>query len=102
MVLTHDVKCTHAPRQITLEELKGHKDGGLSQMALFRTARLSVQPVTAAEFNFILGLEHAPPAAAAAGGGKAAASGRASGSGKAAKGGAEGGGGGRRGRKQKE
>ncbi len=44
-------------RQITLEELKTHKGGALSEMALFKQSRLSVQPVAAAEWEFILGLE---------------------------------------------
>mmetsp|Transcript_22265 Transcript_22265/g.61769 ORF Transcript_22265/g.61769 Transcript_22265/m.61769 type:complete len:277 (-) Transcript_22265:122-952(-) len=44
-------------RPITLEELKQHKDGGLSEMALLRRARLSVQSVSQKEWEFILGLE---------------------------------------------
>jgi len=51
-------------RQITLEELKAFKEGPLKEMALFRTTRLSVQPVTAAEWEFILGLEDQAPGAA--------------------------------------
>jgi len=44
-------------RQITLDELKGHKEGALSGMALFTTARLSVQPVSKEEWEFVLALE---------------------------------------------
>lgn len=44
-------------RQITLDELKGHKDRALSGMALFTTARLSVQPVSKEEWEFVLSLE---------------------------------------------
>lgn len=48
-------------RPITLEELKGHKAGALSSMALFTTARLSVQPVSRQEWDFVLGLERQEP-----------------------------------------
>jgi hypothetical protein len=70
------------PRQISLEELKGHKEGALKDMALFRQSRLSVQPVAAAEWEFILGLEAAPAAGAGGsssggGGGGGAAAGAA-------------------------
>jgi hypothetical protein len=60
-------------RQITLEELKSHKDGSLAGMALFNRPRLSVQQVTQEEWQFVLGLEaqEQPPAAAAAAGKKA-------------------------------
>ncbi|KAF6255755.1 thymocyte nuclear protein 1-like protein [Scenedesmus sp. NREL 46B-D3] len=53
-------------RQITLEELKGHKEGSLAGMALFNRPRLSVQLVTNKEWQFVLGLEgqQAPAAAA--------------------------------------
>lgn len=44
-------------RQITLEELKSHKDGSLEGMALFNRPRLSVQPVTTKEWEFIMSLE---------------------------------------------
>ncbi|WIA14645.1 hypothetical protein OEZ85_003149 [Tetradesmus obliquus] len=63
-------------RQITLEELKNHKEGSLTGMALFNRPRLSVQLVTQQEWQFVLGLEgqEGPAAAAAAaaaeGGGK--------------------------------
>ena len=61
-------------RQVTLEELKAHKGGALAGMALFTTARLSVQPVTRAEWDFVLGLAAQPaPGAAEAGGGGAGA-----------------------------
>ncbi|RVD86309.1 uncharacterized protein DFL_004591 [Arthrobotrys flagrans] len=47
-------------RQITLAELRTHSSGVLKEMALFRQTRLSVSPVSAAEFQFILGLENKP------------------------------------------
>lgn len=53
-------------RQITLEELKSHKAGALSTMALFTTARLSVQPVSQEEWDFVLALEEQEPPTAAA------------------------------------
>ena len=46
-------------RQVALEELRSHSGGGLAGMALFKYGRLSVQPVTAAEWAFVLGLEGA-------------------------------------------
>lgn len=42
---------------MTLEELKKYKDGSLKGMQLFTTARLSVQNVTKAEWEFLLSLE---------------------------------------------
>jgi predicted RNA-binding protein with PUA-like domain len=55
-------------RQITLEELKTHKEGSLAGMALFNRPRLSVQCMTQEEWHFVLGLEsqESPAAAAAA------------------------------------
>ncbi|KAK6349187.1 hypothetical protein TWF730_009938 [Orbilia blumenaviensis] len=47
-------------RQITLAELRTHSGGALKEMALFRQTRLSVSPVSAAEFQFILDLENKP------------------------------------------
>jgi predicted RNA-binding protein with PUA-like domain len=44
-------------RQIPLEELKRHSSGALAGMALIKYGRLSVQPVTAAQWEFVLGLE---------------------------------------------
>lgn len=44
-------------RQVTLAELKGHSSGALEGMALFTRPRLSVQPVTQQQWEFILGLE---------------------------------------------
>lgn len=43
-------------RKISLDELKRYRDasGPLSEMALFRSGRLSVQPVRKKEFDFIL------------------------------------------------
>ncbi|CAD7703179.1 unnamed protein product [Ostreobium quekettii] len=45
-------------RLISLDELKQHKDGALKDLALFKTSRLSVQPVSADEYDFIVGLEN--------------------------------------------
>lgn len=61
-------------RQISLEELKSHAGPGgpLASMALFKYGRLSVQPVSAAEWEFVLGLE-GQPAPQPAAKGKAAA-----------------------------
>jgi len=42
---------------ITLAELKVYQDGELADMALFKMKRLSVQPVSLKEWEFILGLE---------------------------------------------
>lgn len=44
-------------RQLSLEELKRHSGGALADMALFKYGRLSVQPVTPAQWDFVLGLE---------------------------------------------
>jgi hypothetical protein len=60
-------------RQITLEELKSHKDGSLAGMALFNRPRLSVQQVTQEEWQFVLGLEEQEQPAAAAAAAKPAA-----------------------------
>ncbi|XP_059495134.1 thymocyte nuclear protein 1 isoform X5 [Stegostoma tigrinum] len=54
-------------RYISLAELKRYhqehktKDGPLKNMALFTRARLSVQPVTKEEFDFVLSLEDQKP-----------------------------------------
>jgi predicted RNA-binding protein with PUA-like domain len=48
-------------QQVTLAELKSHSSGALQGMALFTRPRLSVQPVTQAEWDFILGLEQQQP-----------------------------------------
>ncbi len=53
-----DVKLVRRLRRlVSLEELKRHKEGALASMVLFRQSRLSVQPVTQAEWDFILSLE---------------------------------------------
>lgn len=45
-------------RLITLDELRKHADGKLAELVLLRRGnRLSVMPVTATEWNFILALE---------------------------------------------
>ena len=41
------------PRLVSLEDMKPHKEGALSEMALFKYSRLSVQPVSAAHVEFI-------------------------------------------------
>lgn len=49
----------HLARTITLRELKTHAEGALEGLALVRRGnRLSIMPVTAAQWAFILGLEH--------------------------------------------
>ncbi|KAG4306447.1 hypothetical protein PORY_000435 [Pneumocystis oryctolagi] len=53
-----DVKyLRHLSRFIPLRELKKYKDGPLKNMALLNRPRLSVQPVTIDEWNFIMELE---------------------------------------------
>jgi predicted RNA-binding protein with PUA-like domain len=48
----------HLTRTIALTELKDHADGPLADMPLVRRGnRLSVMPVTAQQWSFILGLE---------------------------------------------
>ena len=48
----------HLRRNITLSELKAHAAGPLAQLALVRQGnRLSVMPVTAEQWDFILSLE---------------------------------------------
>jgi predicted RNA-binding protein with PUA-like domain len=42
---------------VTLATLKNYAEGELKDMALFKMKRLSVQPVTAEEWEFVLGLE---------------------------------------------
>ncbi|KAG0249441.1 hypothetical protein BG011_009315 [Mortierella polycephala] len=44
-------------RVLTLNELQQYKDKELSRMMLLRRGRLSVQPVTDAEMEFVMGLE---------------------------------------------
>ena len=44
---------------VTLAALRPHADGALAAMALFRQSRLSVQPVSADEWAFVLGMEGA-------------------------------------------
>ena len=43
-------------RFVTLTELKTHKDGALSGLTLLRNLRLSCQPVSQQDWDFILGL----------------------------------------------
>lgn len=44
---------------VTLAALRPHANGALAAMALFRQSRLSVQPVSADEWAFVLGMEGA-------------------------------------------
>lgn len=44
-------------RLIPLKEIQTYKDTDLLNMVLVRRGRLSVQPVTKEEWDFILGLE---------------------------------------------
>jgi predicted RNA-binding protein with PUA-like domain len=49
----------HLERTITLEELKAHSDEALDGFPLVRKGnRLSIMPVTQAQWDLILGLEH--------------------------------------------
>ncbi|EIE19949.1 DUF55-domain-containing protein [Coccomyxa subellipsoidea C-169] len=48
-------------RLISLQELKRHSEGALKGMALLTKGRLSVQPVTRQQWDFVLGLEDNPP-----------------------------------------
>lgn len=49
-------------RPITLKEMKHYKDDALEGLALLRRGnRLSVMPVTAEQWNFIVGLEQRKP-----------------------------------------
>lgn len=48
----------HLKRQVTLEELKVYKEGRLSSLPLLFQPRLSVQPVSKADWDFILSLEN--------------------------------------------
>ncbi|KAJ3160804.1 Thymocyte nuclear protein 1 [Geranomyces michiganensis] len=53
-----DVKFVRKLRRfISLKELQGYRDSELRSMALVTRGRLSVQPVSASEWDFILGLE---------------------------------------------
>lgn len=47
----------HLKRQVTLEELKSYKSGKLQELDLLHKARLSVQRVSKADWDFILTLE---------------------------------------------
>lgn len=66
-------------RPITLSELRAFQEGPLKEMKLLTNSRLSCQPVTPAEWEFVLGLEdqepQAPPPKAKKPKGKAAAGG---------------------------
>ncbi|MEW5315804.1 MAG: hypothetical protein WDW38_007209 [Sanguina aurantia] len=44
-------------RQITLEELRKHREAGLSGMMLWSHIRLSIQPVTQQEWDYIVALD---------------------------------------------
>ena len=47
-------------RYVPLEELRGHAEGALQGMLLLSRPRLSVQPVSAEHWGFIMGLEGQP------------------------------------------
>ncbi|KAJ6256723.1 hypothetical protein Dda_8590 [Drechslerella dactyloides] len=61
--LVHCSPIRKLERQIGLAELRTHSGAGgaLAQMELFRQTRLSVSPVSASEFQFILSLEEDKP-----------------------------------------
>jgi predicted RNA-binding protein with PUA-like domain len=48
-------------RPLLLRELKGYASKELSGMPLFKQSRLSVQPVTPEQWEFILSLENSKP-----------------------------------------
>ncbi|KAK9902799.1 hypothetical protein WJX75_006373 [Coccomyxa subellipsoidea] len=48
-------------RLVSLQELKQHSEAALQGMALLSKGRLSVQPVTQQQWDFVLGLEDRPP-----------------------------------------
>jgi predicted RNA-binding protein with PUA-like domain len=45
-------------RFVSLKELQSHRDGKLKDMFLIKRGRLSVQPVSKQEFEFIIELEN--------------------------------------------
>ena len=47
-------------RIVPLQELKQHTSGSLEGMVLLSKGRLSVQPVTQQQWDFIMGLENLP------------------------------------------
>lgn len=47
-------------RLVSLNELKQHKDGRLKSMVLLNRGRLSVQPCTKEEFDFVVKLSDEP------------------------------------------
>ncbi len=47
----------HFRRFVSLHETKRYKEAELSQMVLLRRPQLSVQPVSKAEWDFVLSLE---------------------------------------------
>ena len=49
------------PRFVPLDELRGHAQGALEGMVLLANSRLSVQPVTRKEFNFVCKLARGEP-----------------------------------------
>uniref|UniRef100_A0A0G4IEA4 Thymocyte nuclear protein 1 n=1 Tax=Chromera velia CCMP2878 TaxID=1169474 RepID=A0A0G4IEA4_9ALVE len=56
-----DVKFVRDLRRfVSLEELKGYKEGGLKDMFLLTRGRLSVQPVSREHFDFVVALEDTP------------------------------------------
>jgi len=44
------------PEVLSLEALKAHRDGALASLVLLKQPRLSVQPVSRDDFDFVLAL----------------------------------------------
>lgn len=55
------VQVRRLARLVSLQELKQHSEAELEGMALLSKGRLSVQPVTRQQWDFVLGLEDRPP-----------------------------------------
>ena len=55
------VEVRRLARLVSLQELKQHSEAALKGMALLSKGRLSVQPVTQEQWDFVLGLEDRPP-----------------------------------------
>lgn len=51
----------HLKRFIPLKEIQSYKDSKLKDMVLIKRGRLSVQPVSKEEYDFILELENKEP-----------------------------------------
>lgn len=55
------VQVRRLARLVSLQELKQHSEAELKGMALLSKGRLSVQPVTRQQWDFVLGLEDRLP-----------------------------------------